>query len=205
MSRRSISALISSGFSSSASTWVQTSSSISSIRTGRCGADASLGAAEAVGSRAAVVVVHVPGLAAGGAAVVGVAALAADQDPLQQRGLAGVARREAAVALEQLLSERVLLLADQRRHRDPQPVLRPDVLVGGATGMPAPLACHAHRLRRRRRSRAGDRKPPGRCRRGCAGSPRSSTGPSAAFRSGSARPARSATRAIWTIDSRCST
>jgi hypothetical protein len=40
--------------------------------------------AEAVGSRAAVIVVDVSGFAAGGAAVVGVAALAADQDPLQQ-------------------------------------------------------------------------------------------------------------------------
>ena len=115
---------------------------------GASGADASLGAAEAVGARAAVVVVHDPGLAAGGAAVVGVAALAADEDPLQQRRLARVARREPAVAREQLLSERVLLLGDQRRHRDPQPVLGPDVLVGGATGMPASLAGHAHRLRR---------------------------------------------------------
>jgi hypothetical protein len=42
----------------------------------------------------------------------------------------------------------VLLFADQRRHRDPQPVLGPDVLVGGATGMPASLAGQAHRLRR---------------------------------------------------------
>ena len=48
------------------------------------GAHPSLWPAEAVSARAAVVVVHVPGFAAGGAAVVGVAALAADQDPLQQ-------------------------------------------------------------------------------------------------------------------------
>jgi len=60
---------------------------------GASGADAPFWAAEAVGSRAAVVVVDVPGLAAGGAAVVGVAALAADQDPLQKRGLARVPRR----------------------------------------------------------------------------------------------------------------
>ena len=80
------------------------------------GADASLGAAEAVGSRAAVVVVHVPGLAASGASVVGVTALATDKDPLQQRGPSRVARRQAAVALKHLLSQRVLLLSDQRRH-----------------------------------------------------------------------------------------
>ena len=85
---------------------------------GASGAHPSLGAAEAVGARAAVVVVDVPGLAAGGAAVVGVAALAADEDPLQQRWLARVARREPAVAREQLLGERVLLLGDQRRNRD---------------------------------------------------------------------------------------
>jgi len=78
-------------------------------------------------------VVHAPGLAARRAAVVGVAALAAHQDHLQQRSLARVARREAAVALKQLLGERVLLLTDQRRHQDPQPVLGPDVLVRGAT------------------------------------------------------------------------
>ena len=47
-------------------------------------AHASLGAAEAIGSGAAVVVVNDPGLAAGGAAVVGVAALAADEDALQE-------------------------------------------------------------------------------------------------------------------------
>ena len=51
---------------------------------GASGADPALGAAEAVSARAAVVVVHVPGLAARGAAVVGVAALAADEDALQQ-------------------------------------------------------------------------------------------------------------------------
>ena len=51
---------------------------------GASGAYAALTASEAVGARAAVVVVHVPGLAAGGAAVVGVAALAADEDPLQE-------------------------------------------------------------------------------------------------------------------------
>jgi hypothetical protein len=116
---------------------------------GTSGADASLRAAEAVGSRATVVVVHVPGLAAGGAAVVGVAALTAHEDPLQQRGPSRVARRQAAVARQQLLSERVLLLGDQRRHRDPQPVLRPNVLIGGATGMPPALA-------RRRRTAAPD-------------------------------------------------
>jgi hypothetical protein len=86
---------------------------------GASGADPALGASEAVSARAAVVVMHVPGLAARRAAVVGVAALAADEHPLQQRWLACVARREPAVALKQLLSERVLLLADQRRHRYP--------------------------------------------------------------------------------------
>ena len=111
-----------------------------------CGADAPLGPAEAVRARAAVVVVHVPGLAAGRASVIGVAAFAADEDPLKKRRLSRVARREAAVPREQLLRERVLLFGDQCRHRDPQPVLRPDVLVGGATGMTPPLTCQAHRL-----------------------------------------------------------
>ena len=50
---------------------------------GASGADATLGAAEAVGARAAVVVVHDPGLAASGGSVVGVATLPADQDRLQ--------------------------------------------------------------------------------------------------------------------------
>ena len=48
------------------------------------GADPAFGTPEAVGARAAVVVVHDPGLAASGGPVVGVAALAADEDPLQQ-------------------------------------------------------------------------------------------------------------------------
>ena len=108
------------------------------------GAHAPFGPTEAVGARAAVVVMHDSGLAAGRAAVVGVPALATDEDPLQQRWLAGVARRETAVASEQLLGERVLLGGDQRRHRDPQPVLRPDVLVGGATGMSSSLAGQTH-------------------------------------------------------------
>ena len=51
---------------------------------GASGADPALGASEAVSARAAVVVMQVPGLAACRAAVVGVAALAADEDPLQQ-------------------------------------------------------------------------------------------------------------------------
>ena len=51
-------------------------------------ADASLGPTEAVGSRAAVVVMHVSGLAAGGAAVVRVAAPATDEDALQERRFA---------------------------------------------------------------------------------------------------------------------
>jgi hypothetical protein len=51
---------------------------------GTSGADPTLRAAEAVRARAAVVVVHGPGLAARGAAVVGVAALAADEDSLEQ-------------------------------------------------------------------------------------------------------------------------
>ena len=92
--------------------------------------------------------VDVPGSAAGGASVVGMAACAADEDPLQKRQLPGVARREARVAREQLLSERVLLLGDQRGHRDPLPVLGPDVLVGRPTGAPAPLPRQAGRLRR---------------------------------------------------------
>jgi len=55
-------------------------------------AHASLRAAEAVRSRAAVVVVNDAGSAAGRAAVVGVTALPADEDPLHERHLPGVAR-----------------------------------------------------------------------------------------------------------------
>ncbi len=97
-------------------------------------ADASFGAAVAVGARAAVVLAKLPVLAAGRAAVVRVPALATDEDPLQQRRATGVARREAAVAVQTLLRERELLLADERGDRDPFPVLRRDLLAGDVGG-----------------------------------------------------------------------
>ena len=58
------------------------------------GADTPFGAAVPVGARAAVVLAQDPVLAAGRAAVVGVPALAADEDPLQQRRAPGVTRRD---------------------------------------------------------------------------------------------------------------
>ena len=91
--------------------------------------DTPFGPAVAVGARAAVVLAQHPVRAAGRAAVVGIAAMAAYEDPLQQRRALGVARRDAPVALEPLPGELELLGGHERRHRDLLPLLRRDTLA----------------------------------------------------------------------------
>jgi hypothetical protein len=86
-------------------------------------ADAPADVAVVVGADAAVVVDPAAAGARRGA-VAGIAALAADEDSLQQRRLLGVARGEALVLLQPRLRELERLPADERRHRHERPALR---------------------------------------------------------------------------------
>src|SRR5712691_779273 len=88
-------------------------------------------------------------------AVAGVAALAADEDALQQRRLFRAARGEALVVVQPRLGELELLAAHQRRHRHERPLLRRPVAPGCAAAValaalpacPGRLAVAAARLR----------------------------------------------------------
>ncbi len=114
-------------------------------------ADAPFGAAVAVGARAAVVLAQLPVLAARRAAVVRVAAVATDEDPLQQRRALGVARRDDPVALQSLLNQFELLGGHERRYRDRLPLLGRRMLARGPGGALSPQA----RLTRGADGRAG--------------------------------------------------
>jgi hypothetical protein len=83
---------------------------------------------------------------AGGGAVAGVAALAADDQALQRAGLARVALGELGVAHKALLRERERLVADQRRDRDEQPLL--DRLVDAHLSAAVAFAALTGRARR---------------------------------------------------------
>nr|WP_037600050.1 hypothetical protein [Streptacidiphilus rugosus] len=105
------------------------------------GADfAAAGQLPAVGGRAAVVVVLLRTRSLRGA-LVGVATDVADQQPLQQGGMLGVARGELRVLRQSALGQLEDLLADQRRHRDLHPFLarppgHPHASGRRATGQP---------------------------------------------------------------------
>ena len=101
-------------------------------------ADAAADVAVVVRADAAVVVDPLVGRA-GGAAVAAVAALAADEDALQQRRFLGVALGEVRVVGQAGLRELERLLGDDRRDRDQRPLLGGLVLAGGA----APVALAA--------------------------------------------------------------
>src|SRR5215218_7865605 len=103
-------------------------------------ADAPADVAVVVRADAAVVVDPLVGGARRGA-VAGVAALAADEDALQERRLFGVAPGEVRVASQPLLGERELLVCDQRRDRDERPPV--DRLVQAYLAAAAPLAASA--------------------------------------------------------------
>src|SRR6266545_2820030 len=107
--------------------------------------DAAADVAVVVGADAAVVVDPAAAGARRGA-VAGIAALAADEDPLQQRRLLGVARGEAFVLLQPRLRELEGLLADERRHRHERPVL--GRLVASCLSPAVALAAGARRARR---------------------------------------------------------
>ena len=108
-------------------------------------ADPPADVAVVVRADAAVVVDPLVGRA-GCAAVAAVAALAADEDALQQRRLLGVALREVRVVRQAGLRELERLLADDRRDRDQRPVLRRLVLSRRAAAVP--LAARAGGARR---------------------------------------------------------
>ena len=97
-----------------------------------------VGVPPAVLADAAVVVDPLVARARRGA-VAGVAALAADEDPLQQRQLLGVAPGEVRVLAQSRLRELERLLGDHRRDRDERPLL--GRLVGA--GEPAAVALTA--------------------------------------------------------------
>ena len=149
-SRRSILVWISVGSSSSPSTRLQASSSTSARRTvgsrrralrggggRRCPSSGSTRAASRSCARRA--------------AVVRVAAVATDEDPLQQRWALGVARRDDPVALQSLLNQFELLGGHERRYRDRLPLLGRRMLARGPGGALSPQA----RLTRGADGRAG--------------------------------------------------
>ena len=77
----------------------------------------------------AAVINRAPALASGGGTRHRVATPSADEHSLQQRGLFGIAWREALVVFQAFLGELELLVADERRHRDERPLLRRTVLA----------------------------------------------------------------------------
>ncbi|HXZ85563.1 MAG TPA: hypothetical protein VEI82_08745, partial [Myxococcota bacterium] len=104
-------------------------------------------AARAVGARAAVVVVDAALAGRRLAAVVGIAAARAHDDPLQQRRPTGVPRRQAPASLKPLGDKREGLLVDQRRYRNVDPLLGSHPLARLAAVPLAALTCGARQTR----------------------------------------------------------
>jgi hypothetical protein len=111
-------------------------------------ADAAFGTAVPVGARAAVVLAQDPVWAARRAAVVGIAAFAADEDPLQERRAPGIPWRQALLAVQTVLNERELFFGHERGHGDLLPLISAHALTRYPCGaLPAltRVACLADR------------------------------------------------------------